>query len=119
MAGWTWERYGTELNIPADRIEVGQRLVAAIVAAVRERGLPWQEVMRKGYVAFQRPGGYNVIVVDLWWNRVPRLAGKIPAEPAILAWPARIPIFPRYGHRPNANGAGPWPLARHCLTWAC
>ena len=94
VAGWTWERYGTELNIPADRIEVGQRLAAAVVAALRERGLPWQEVMRKGYVAFQRAGGYNVIVVDLWWNRVPRLAGKIPAEPASLGLARPYPHLP-------------------------
>lgn len=106
VAGWTWERYGKELNIPADRIEVGQRLVAAIVAALRERGLPWQEVMRKGYVAFQRAGGYNALVVDVWWNRVPRLAGKIPAEPASLGLASPYPQLPEV-----------WTQAEHEWGW--
>jgi hypothetical protein len=90
-AGWSWERYAAELNIPGGRIDVGRRLVAAISTAIRERGLPWQVVMRKGYVAIQRPGGYNVLVVDLWWNRAPRLAGKIPAEPAVLGLTSPFP----------------------------
>ena len=117
--GWSWERYATELNIPPERIKVGQRLVADILAAAGDRGLPWQVVMSKGYVAIQRPGGYNVLVVDLWWNRVPRLAGKIPAEPASpRAGQPVSRIFPKCGHRPSANGAGPWPPERPCLTWA-
>jgi CHAT domain len=94
VADWTWETYGTELNIPAERIRVGQRLVADIVAAVRERALPWQAVMRKGYVAIQRTGGYNVLLVDLWWNRVPRLAAKIPASPAALGLASPYPDLP-------------------------
>jgi hypothetical protein len=73
---------------------VGQRLAAAIVAALRERGLSWQEVMRKGYVAFQRAGGYNAILVDLWWKRVPRLAGQIPAGPASLGLASPYPHLP-------------------------
>jgi hypothetical protein len=47
--------------------------------------------MRKGYVAIQRPGGYNVLVVDLWWNKAPRLAGKVPAEPAALGLASPFP----------------------------
>jgi CHAT domain len=106
VAGWSWERYGTELHIPAERIEVGRRLVAAIVTALRERGLRWKDVMRKGYVAFQRAGGYNVIVVDVWWNRVPRLAGKIPAEPASLG------LASPYPHLPEV-----WTQAEHEWGW--
>jgi hypothetical protein len=104
--GWTWERYRTELRIPADRIEVGRRLVAAVVAALQERGLLWRQAMRKGYVAFQRTGGYNVIVIDLWWNRVPRLAGKIPAEPAALG------LASPYPHLPDV-----WIQAEHEWGW--
>jgi hypothetical protein len=94
VAGWTWATYGTELNIPAERIRVGQRLVADIVDAVRTRALPWQAVMRKGYVAIQRPGGYNVLLVDVWWNRVPRLAAKIPGPPAALGLANPYPHLP-------------------------
>ena len=50
--------------------------------------------MNKGYAAIQRPGGYNVLVVDLWWNRVPRLAGKIPAEPTDLGLVSPFPHLP-------------------------
>jgi hypothetical protein len=46
--------------------------------------LPWQPVMNKGCVAIQRAGGYNVLVVDLYINRVPRLAAKIPGQPGAL-----------------------------------
>jgi CHAT domain len=88
---WTWERYETELKIPLERIEVGQRLVEAVVAAARDRHLTWRVVMRKGYIAIQRAGGYNVVVVDLLWNRVPRLAGKVPAEPASLGLASPYP----------------------------
>jgi CHAT domain len=92
--GWGWESYAAELNIPPERIKVGQRLVADITAAVAKRGLPWRVVMRKGYVAIQRPGGYNVMVVDLWWNKAPRLAGKVPAEPASLGLASPFPHLP-------------------------
>lgn len=92
--GWSWERYAAELHVPAERIKVGQRLVDGIVAQVRRRGLPWQVVMRKGYAAVQRPGGYNVLVVDVWWNKVPRLAGKVPAEPAALGLDSPFPHLP-------------------------
>jgi len=91
---WGWDAYAAELNILPERINVGQRLVAAISTAAQERGLPWRAIMRKGYVAIQRPGGYNVLVVDLWWNRVPRLAAKLPAEPASLGLTSPFPQLP-------------------------
>jgi CHAT domain len=94
VARWSWDAYAAELSIPPERINVGQRLVAAISAAVEERGLPWQAIMRKGYVAIQRLGGYNVLVVDLCWNRVPRLAAKLPAEPASLGLTSPFPQLP-------------------------
>jgi hypothetical protein len=92
--GWTWERYATELNVPPGRIEVGRRLVADITAVVENRDLPWQVVMNKGYVAIQRAGGYNVLVVDLCGNKVPRLAAKVPAEPGILGLASPFPHLP-------------------------
>lgn len=104
--GWSWEAYATELNIPPERIDVGQRLVAAIMTAVRDRGLPWQVAMRKGYVAVQRSGGYNVLVVDLCWNRVPRLAAKIPAEPTALGLTSPFPQLPEV-----------WTPAEHEWGW--
>ena len=78
---WSWEAYETDLAVPADRVAVGREIHARIEAAAAVRGLPWHPVFRQGYVAFQRPGGYNVIVLDLWWRKVPRLAVKLPRSP--------------------------------------
>lgn len=46
---------------------------------------------RKGYVAFQRAGGYNVIIVDMYWKRVPRMAVKVPDELQALGLLAPYP----------------------------
>jgi hypothetical protein len=62
---WSWELYASELNVPAERIEVGRALVAATLDVLTARGLPWTHVFRKGYVAFQRRSGYNVAIVDV------------------------------------------------------
>ena len=94
VPGWTWETYATKLDIPQERLRVGRRLVEGIIAAVGERGLPWRVVMNKGYVAIQRRGGYNVLVVNVWWNRVPRLAAKIPAPPETLGLTSPYPHLP-------------------------
>ncbi len=81
---WSWETYAAEMQLPADRLEIGQRLVEALEAAIQERELPWQARFRKGYVAFQRPGGYNVAIVDLYWAKPARLAVKLPGDAATL-----------------------------------
>jgi hypothetical protein len=47
--------------------------------------LPWQVVFSKGYVAFQRNGGYNTLVVDVYWRKAPRLAVKLPDSPEALS----------------------------------
>jgi hypothetical protein len=83
---WNWDAYAEQLRVPQQRIEIGQQLVELIQTIVEARGLPWQMVFRKGYVAFQRPGGYNVALVDIYWNRTPRIAIKIPAPPDELGF---------------------------------
>jgi hypothetical protein len=90
-ASWTWETYASEMQLPQDRIETGRQLVDAIAVAAEERGLPWQPVMNKGYIAIQRPGAYNVLVVDLWYAKVPRLAAKIPGPPETLGLTSPYP----------------------------
>ncbi|WP_127938611.1 hypothetical protein [Nonomuraea polychroma] len=82
---WSWEAYVEELRVPLERVEVGRRLLEAIINEIEERGLAWQPVMNKGYVAIQRPGGYNVFTIDVYWNRAPRLAAKLPSPPDTLA----------------------------------
>ena len=79
-----------------DHTHLGQLLTycagaKADAVAAEERGLPWQPVMNKGYIAIQRPGAYNVLVVDLWYAKVPRLAAKIPGPPETLGLTSPYP----------------------------
>jgi hypothetical protein len=82
---WDWQAYIDELRVPVQRVEVGRALVESLEIAIAARGLPWQATLRKGYVAFQRASAYNVLVVDVYWRRAPRLAIKIPAPPDELS----------------------------------
>jgi hypothetical protein len=88
---WNWEKYSGTLGIPEERLAIGRVLVERITETLAERGLPWQVRFRKGYVAFQRAGGYNVIIVDVYWKRVPRLAIKVPDELQALGLLAPYP----------------------------
>ncbi len=82
---WDWDRYAVELGISDDRIAVGREIVSLLTAAIAERDLPWQAVFRKGYIPFQRRGGYNVFLVDLSWKKPPRFAVKLPDSPQALS----------------------------------
>ena len=88
---WSWDRYATDLKVPPGRLMVAQALIAGLEEAVRERDLPWQTRFRKGYVALQRAGGYNVVVVDVYWRQAPRLALKLPASPEDLGIASPFP----------------------------
>ena len=72
---------------------MGRRLVEELEVEITRQGLPWRSRWRKGYVAFQRPGGYNVLQVDLWYSRPPRLIVKLPASPAELGIVDPLPTF--------------------------
>jgi len=91
MEEYDWDRYATDLRVPPERIETGKRLVAAIENALAERGFELQVRFRKGYVGFQRAGDYNVLLVDVYWKAVPRLAAKVPAEPSALGLASPYP----------------------------
>lgn len=82
---WNWGRYAAELGLPDDRLAIARQAVNLLSEAINERNLPWQAVFRKGYVAFQRAGGYNTLVVDVWYRKPPRLAVKLPYSPAALS----------------------------------
>ena len=77
---WSWETYAKEpdLKIPEDRLALGHEIDDQIRALLKDKSLPWEPVFRKGYLAFQRKGGYNVLIVDVLWNRPVRLAVKLP-----------------------------------------
>ena len=92
------------MQIPQDRIEVARRTAEGLAAAATASQQPWQVKFRKGYVAFQRDRGHNVILVDLYWNRPVRLAIKLPAgcTPASLGlsnpFPQLEEIWLGYAH---------------------
>lgn len=41
-------------------------------------------MFRTGFICVQRAGGYNVVVIDVWWRKVPRFAVKLPKSPTEL-----------------------------------
>jgi hypothetical protein len=82
---WDWERYATELGTPEDRLAAAQELVNLLSEAIAEKNLSWQAAFRKGYVAFQRAGGHNTLLVDMYWRKPLRLAVKLPDSPAALS----------------------------------
>ena len=84
LVEWDWEKYQSELHLPSDRLAVGKELTRLMQEAIGARGLSWSTKFRKGYVAFQRDGGYNVVIIDLAWSKPPRLAAKLPASPEEL-----------------------------------
>jgi alkylated DNA nucleotide flippase Atl1 len=88
---WGWERYSAELAIPEDRLAVSRVLVDELSEVISEMGLPWQLVFRKGYVGFQRRGGYNTLIVDMYWRKAPRLAVKLPQNPGALSLQSPYP----------------------------
>jgi alkylated DNA nucleotide flippase Atl1 len=81
---WSWQRYIDEMGIAEDRVSTGRNLADLIAEAIAERELPWTTVFNKGYVAFQRKGGYNTLIVDVYWKKAPRFAVKLPAAPSDL-----------------------------------
>jgi hypothetical protein len=78
VTGWGWETYDSDLHLPMHRIALAKRIVDGLTAAIEADQRPWQVKFRKGYVAFQRAGPHNVMVVDLVRNRPVRLAIKLP-----------------------------------------
>jgi uncharacterized protein with ParB-like and HNH nuclease domain/alkylated DNA nucleotide flippase Atl1 len=89
--GWDWDRYAAELSIPDDRLELGRVLVDLLSEAIAEMNLPWRLVFRQGYVAFQRIGNYNTLMVDLSWRQPVRLAIRLPKPPVALSLTSPYP----------------------------
>jgi hypothetical protein len=79
---WDWSAYEAELA--PESFSVARGLFDTVVDAVAKRGLHWTPVLRRSYVAFQREGGYNVLVIELYREKPTRLAIKLPLEPTSL-----------------------------------
>jgi uncharacterized protein with ParB-like and HNH nuclease domain/alkylated DNA nucleotide flippase Atl1 len=90
---WDWDRYASELGLPDDRLAIGRELVNLLTEAIAEKNLAWHPAFRKGYIAFQRSGGYSTLIVDLYWRKPPRLAVKLPDVPAALSLASPYPFL--------------------------
>jgi hypothetical protein len=91
---WGWDKYEEELHLPAERLAVGQEVLARVLAAITERELPWRATFRKGYIAIQRGSGWNVAIIDLMGKSPPRFAVKLPATPDDLGLRNPYPDLP-------------------------
>lgn len=81
---WGWQAYAKHLKTSQSRIDVGRAVLQAVVDAMEAEGLVHTVRFRKGYVAVQRSGGYNVVTIDLYWMQPVRLAVKLPGDPDSL-----------------------------------
>jgi hypothetical protein len=91
---WDWASYDERLHIAPSRLAVARQIFDELSEAIESRMLPWYPKFRKGYAAFQRQGGYNVLAIDLMWNKPLRLWVKLPASPGDLALENPFPTLP-------------------------
>jgi hypothetical protein len=81
-AAWTWEDFRRAL--PKPQFEVAQALARELDAAIAQRGLDWKPEFRRSAIAYQRPGGYSVVLIELAAETPVRLAIKLPDAPRAL-----------------------------------
>jgi len=81
---WSFEAYRADLGTSPERVAVARELVARTEQQARDRGHEWKIVFRKGYVAFQKAGGRNSVIVDVLWRKPLRFAVKLPDSPEAL-----------------------------------
>jgi hypothetical protein len=81
-AAWTWEDFRRAL--PKPQFEVAQALAREIDAAIAHRSLDWKAEFRRSAIAYQRPGGYTAVLIELAADTPVRLAVKLPGAPRDL-----------------------------------
>jgi hypothetical protein len=74
-----WQYY--EQALSTEKYAIARELSDRIERAVGERGLPWTPVLRRGYLAFQRPQGYGVVGLELYREKPAELWIKLPLPP--------------------------------------
>ena len=82
QAVWTWEDFRRML--PKPQFEVARALARELDAAVSHRGLDWKAEFRRTAIAYQRAGGYTVLLIELAADGPVRLAIKLPDAPRAL-----------------------------------
>jgi len=84
VVAWDWDAYRDVLHVSTNKLEIGEHLFSLAENSIAAQKVQWRPKFNKGYISFQRDAGYNVVVIDFWWNRVPRLKIKLPAPVDIL-----------------------------------
>jgi hypothetical protein len=74
-----WPDYSEKY--PEDRVAVARVLFDGMSRYVEEENLPWTAVFNSWYIAFQRPGGYNVAVIHLRVETPDEFGVKLPTPP--------------------------------------
>jgi hypothetical protein len=74
----TWDDY--QQRLPASSYQVARELFNRVERYVEQHGLPWSVVLHRWYVAFQRPGAYNVVGLSLSSARPVQLWIKLPGS---------------------------------------
>ena len=82
QAVWTWEDFRRML--PKPQFEVARSLSRELDAAISHRGLDWKAEFRRTAVAYQRPGGYAAVLIEIAADAPVRLAIKLPDAPRTL-----------------------------------
>jgi len=77
-----WDYY--EGWLPPDRLPIVRRVYERLEKAIVDRGLSWYPKLKRGYVAFVRPGGYNCCGVVVRKETPIELWIKLPASPEEL-----------------------------------
>lgn len=105
-----WDDY--EAQLQPDRLAVVRDLFDRTQKAIEDRGLGWTPNLRRGYLSFQRAGGYNCVGVDIHRERAVELWIKLPLPPDELR---------RLGHEvPDLYPqlAASWDAANKQWRWA-
>jgi hypothetical protein len=76
---WTWEAYEQEQKMSPEKLETAKRCFASIEAALAQRGLAWQPVLRERYIGFQRPGEY--VAAGIEFKSTLLVTVKLPDPP--------------------------------------
>jgi hypothetical protein len=77
-----WDYYKRALS--PEKHAIARELFDRVERAVAERGLPWTPVLKRGYLAFQRPQGYGVVGLDLYREKPIEFWIKLPLTPEKL-----------------------------------
>ena len=96
VAQWSWDAYRETLHIDEGRLAIASHLSKLVDQAISKHNLDWTLRFNKHYLAYQRPSGYNVVVIKVWGAnpvikiKLPKplaqLGEKNPFETLTMGW---------------------------------